>query len=111
MRRWSLGTCVALAVVIAGCGGDDSTGPSQTGDLIFKTDANTCTGTGNVELFVDGTSQGTYTFSPGGTKGFNVSAGSHTAGAREIGGTAYQFPTLNVTVPASGSYTAVLVCQ
>jgi hypothetical protein len=99
-------------MIAAACGGDSATGPAEQlfGDLIFRQDPVTCTGYGTVELFVDGASRGQYSTGPGAQRSFRVSAGPHTVGAREIGGTSYVFPTQNVAVPANGSYTAVLVC-
>ena len=103
---------VALTVGLAACG-SDSNEPAvpTTGTLIFAVDPVTCLGSGTVELFIDATSQGSYVMSGGSQRSYTVSAGTHTAGAREIGGSAYVWPTQNVTVPAAGSYTATLVCQ
>ena len=99
-----------LALATAGCGGDDKTGPSEaSGQLVFKSDASTC-GAGNAEVFIDGSSRGIYAFDPGDVLPFTVSAGSHTAGAREAGGSQLQFPTQNVTVPANSSYTYIMIC-
>jgi hypothetical protein len=110
MKRWMAVLATVLALANAGCGGDDNTGPSSTtGQLVFKSDESTC-GAGNAELFVDGSSMGIYAFDPGDIVPFTVSAGSHTAGAREVGGSQLQFPTQNVSVPASSSYTYVMVC-
>jgi hypothetical protein len=108
----SKGIAVFLLVAAAACGGDASpTEPApQFGTRTFRQDAATCTGTGVVELFVDGASQGRYTTGPGAQKDFQVAAGSHTTGAREIGGSNYVFPTQNVVVPANGTYITVLVC-
>ena len=107
------GIAVVLLVGSAACSGDSSpTAPTiQYGNLIFRQDAATCTGSGVLELFVDGASQGQYTTGPGAEKVFQVTAGSHTAGAREIGGSNFIFPTQNVVVPANGSWTSVLVCR
>lgn len=100
-----------LAVCLAcGGGGDKATAPTQQGTLIFKLDPVTCVGTGAIELFVDGTSQGQYTFSPGTQKGFPVQAGPHTAGAREASAGGYVWPTQNVNVPANSTWTTLLVC-
>lgn len=108
-----LSVAVALLTFAACGGGDKSTGPSapQYGALIFRQDALSCPGYGTLELYVDGVSQGQYTSGPGAQKSFHVTAGSHTAGAREIGGSNYVFPTQNVNVPANSSFTAILVCQ
>lgn len=70
----------------------------------------TCTGQGTVELFIDGSSKGQYTLAPGSTQTFEVDAGPHALGAREIGGGGFVWPTENATVPANSSYTALLVC-
>lgn len=97
------------AVLILACGSDKSTSP-KTGELIFKLDAVTCVGTGTLELYIDGTSQGQYTMSAGSQKGFTVVAGPHTAGAREVGVGGYVWATQSATVPAGSTYSAVLAC-
>lgn len=101
---------VALAVALAACGKDSPTQP-QKGTLSFRTDPASC-GAGTVELFIDGVSQGAFVFNPPGSfRDFEVTAGSHTAGAKEVGGTGLIFPSATVTVPANGKYTQVLICQ
>lgn len=99
-----------VAVTLTACGGDDGTGPAPSGDVIFRVDPVTCTGQGTVELFIDGNSKGQYTMAPGSTQTFEVDAGPHALGAREIGGGGFVWPTENATVPANSSYTALLVC-
>jgi hypothetical protein len=99
------------ALAVSACGGDESTGPTvQNGTLRFVLDQVTCTGSGSLELFIDATSQGTYSFSPGVSRSFTVQAGSHTAGAREIGGSGYAWPTGTVTVPVNNIYSLSLTC-
>lgn len=109
---------LSLVAVIAACGGD-STGPSAppppppppTGALYFRVDALTCSGSGTIEFFIDGTSRFTQTLSAGQTsQGTTVVAGPHTAGARETIQAGYTWPTQQVSVPANGSYTAILTC-
>jgi hypothetical protein len=104
---------LVLVCALAGsaCGGDDSTGPTvQNGTLRFVLDQVTCTGSGSIELFIDGTSQGIYSFTPGAERSYTVQAGSHTAGAREIGGTAYVWPTQTIAVPVNSTYSLSLTC-
>lgn len=109
MRLRSLALLLA-ALTINACGGD-STGPTvQNGTLRFVLDQVTCTGSGNIELFVDATSQGSYAFTPGAERSFTVAAGSHTAGAREVGGSAYIWPTQTVSVPVNNTYNLSLTC-
>lgn len=56
----SLFTALLVATLV-GCGGDDGpTGPAL-GTLFFKVDELTCTGTGTIEFFIDGTSRFTQT--------------------------------------------------
>lgn len=96
---------------LGACGGD-SNEPEQPaqGTLAFVLDAVTCTGSGTIELFVDGTSQGVYTYFPGNQRSFVVIAGSHTAGAREIGGGGYVWPTQSVFVPENTTYNLTMTC-
>lgn len=98
-----------FVLVACGGGGDKVTAP-QNGVLVFKLDPVTCTGSGTVEPFIDGTSQGQFPMTPGSQQSFTVQAGSHTAGAREIPTGGYVWPTQNVTVPANGSWTTLLGC-
>ena len=99
-----------LAVAAAMACSKDTTAPA-VGTLYFKVDALTCSGTGTIEFFIDGTSRFTQTMSAGQTsQGTSVTAGSHTAGARETTVGGYVWPTQNVTVPANASYAAILTC-
>lgn len=99
------------AVLFAGCSGENATGPSASGTLLFKRDALTCTGgTANITFFIDGSSVGSEDIAAGGiSKPFRVTAGSHTAGAR-LTNIDYTWPTSTVTVPGAGSFTLVLTC-
>ena len=101
--------CVPLLLA---CGGSHDAAAPQMGTLSFKLDPVTCTGTGTIEPFIDGTSQGQFTFSPGVAQGFSVRAGSHTAGAREVPVTSgsYVWQSQTVSVPANGTYTTLLTC-
>ena len=106
IARWLL---VGLLVIVPLAGCEDLTGP-ETGTLFFKIDALTCTGEGAIEFFIDGTSVGIEVLGGGDTStGFTVSAGSHTAGARDLTGVVI-WPTFNVIVPANSSFTIVLTC-
>jgi hypothetical protein len=98
---------VVLALILAACG-SDSTGPS-TGTLFVSFDAGSCAA-GNAEVFVDGTSQGSYFWTPGQQRSWTTGAGSHAVGAREVGGTGLTWPAQTVTVPKDGSYSAVFTC-
>src|SRR5690242_15777695 len=88
MTRWLPALMLCLAVGGTACTKDDNpTDPGpQTGTLVFKLDAASCTGQGTLELFVDGTSQGQWVFNAGDYKAFTVSAGTHSVAANEIGG-------------------------
>jgi hypothetical protein len=102
---------VIMLAVLAACGGDSGTQPSPTGTLIFRLDAQTCTGTGTLNFFLDGTNIGTATISAGQSQSFaNQPAGQHIAGASEarIGG--YVWPSATVMIPVNGTYTQVLSC-
>lgn len=107
MRNLFLGLAAA---VLLGCGGDKATAP-QTGEVIFKIDALTCTGTSSILFFVDGSQVGQQTLSAGQSSSpFEVDAGPHALGAREAASGGYVWPTTNATVPANTSYTATLTC-
>lgn len=93
----------------AGCSGDGISGPSS-GSVLFKIDAQTCTGSGTITFFIDGSAVGTETLSTGATsKAYTTTAGQHIVGARE-GTSGYTWPSQTVTVPAGSTYTALLEC-
>lgn len=98
-------SAVAFAV---GCGGDDLSGPS-TGTLAVQFDAASCN-PGNAEIFVDGTSQGAFFWTPGQSRSMTVAAGSHAVGAREVGGSLFVWPAQTVNVPSNGTFTLVFTC-
>jgi hypothetical protein len=102
---------LGMAVLMA-CGSDSTAPPPaiQTGTVFFKIDALTCTGSGPVAFYLDGSLVGTETLAAGGTsKGYTSPAGSHVAGAK-IPNTTYTWPNTTINVPANGSYTAILPC-
>lgn len=98
---------VLALFLLAGCG-SDATGPS-TGTLSVSFDQASC-GSGTAEIFVDGTSQGSYFWTPGQSRTWTVNAGSHAVGAREIGGTQFTWPAQTVTVPKGGQFNATFTC-
>lgn len=106
MRRLAL--LLALAVA---CGGDSGTNPQRIGTLIFRLDAQTCTGSGQLNFFLDGATIGTATLSAGQDKAFpNQPAGQHIAGASETRTGGYVWPSQTVTIPEGSSFTTVLTC-
>lgn len=106
-------TLPVVLLVLAACGGSDATSPAK-GSVVFKIDALTCTGTASIDLFIDGTQVGTETLSAGGSsKAYTATTGTHAVAARTTNATANSgrtWPTTTATVPANGTYTALLTC-
>jgi hypothetical protein len=102
-----------LVPALFACGSGTPTGPStpSTGTLSIRLDQQSCSGTGDITIFVDGASQGTYVFTGGATKSFTASAGQHVVGASEARTGGYVWPSQNVTVPGGSAYTLVLQCN
>jgi hypothetical protein len=102
---------VALLGAGAGCSGGDKVTAPANGTVIFKIDAQTCTGAGTITFYIDGSAVGTETLAAGGSsKGYTTPAGTHVLGATEAGVGAYTWPSQTAAVPAGGTYTAVLTC-
>jgi hypothetical protein len=112
MSRFITLTISLASLLLAGaCSGDKSTGPAQTGTVIFRLDSQTCTGTGTIAFFLDGNSIGTVTLSAGQSTSFaNQPAGPHIVGASETRTGGYVWPQQSVTIPPNGSFTQVLQC-
>lgn len=111
IRRRFLSALAGLAL-IAACGGsgDSPAGPQQ-GDLFFRVDAQSCTGSGVLEFFFDGTNIGSQRLGAGETsRAFRVAAGQHTVGAREATAGGFNWPNQTVNIPVNGSYTHILLC-
>lgn len=107
MKKLFLGLTAALLIA---CGGE-STAP-QIGEVMFKVDGLTCTGTSSIQFFIDGSLVGQQTLSAGGqsSSAFTVDAGPHTVGARDAVSGGFVWPTSNITVPSNTSYTTTLTC-
>jgi hypothetical protein len=93
---------------LGACGGGDSIGPS-TGTLTVQFDAATCH-VGKAEILIDATSQGAFIWTSGQSRDWSVAAGSHTVGAREVGGSLFVWPVQHVTVPGGGTFNAIFTC-
>ena len=112
MKRVLLALICGLA---SACGGgeDSPTAPTSTrSSVLFTLDANSCRGVPavTIEFFVDGSTVGSGTLSPGQTsQSFPVSAGSHLLSAR-VANFDIVWPSLNATTPAGGSFTYLLIC-
>lgn len=99
-----------LCALTLACGGG-STAPAPTGTLIFRLDAQTCTGTGTLTFFLDGTTIGTATLSAGQSQSFpGQPTGQHVAGASETRAGGFTWAPQVVTIPPNASLTHVLVC-
>ena len=87
------------AFVLLGCGGGEKggTAPQQTGTVQFAVDAQTCTGSGTIRYYMDGTVLGEAITSAGQAKQFTVPVGSHVFGA-EVPSTGYQWPSKSFTI-------------
>ena len=107
MRGLILG--LSVLAFATGCGGDNSTGPVQTGTLSVVFDAQTCS-SGTAEIFVDGTSVGSYLWNPGVSRSISVQAGQHFVSAEEVGGTQTSWAPVSANVPAGGTFNVIFTC-
>jgi hypothetical protein len=108
MRKIAL--LLALVAVTA-CGSDSSTAPKADATVVFKIDALTCTGSGAIEFFIDGSPVGTETLSAGqSSQGYRTSGGQHILGAR-LANSSFIWPNTTVTVPAGGTFNELLPCS
>jgi hypothetical protein len=104
----SLITAIFTAAILSACG--DATGPSGT--ITFRTDPVSCASIADIEITIDGESQGTYRFEPGAEWLFTVSPGNHSVqaqGQASEGG--FVNVTRDVTVPEGGDFTVLLTCN
>lgn len=101
----------SVLVGLTGCSAAEKLVGAQTGDLVFRLDAQSCAGVAplGLEFFVDGKSKGTASLAPGGSKSYSVDTGQRSIGAR-VSNIDYQWPTSNATVPAGSSFTWTMVC-
>ena len=102
---------IALALTLAACGGDSPSAPAS-GAVRFTRDANTCTGQALAfTFFVDGSSVGTETLSPGqSSHPYTTPAGTHVFSA-SVTNAAYTFSNETGNVTAGGTFSYVMVCQ
>jgi hypothetical protein len=104
---------VLAMLALPACGAADSaTGPTPTPSYAkWTVDAQTCTGSDVVSLFVDGTAVGSETLAAGGSsKLYQVQAGSHVIGATEARVGGFVWPSQTVSIPSGQTFTQVLTC-
>jgi hypothetical protein len=108
MRWWLMALCAGAVLSAVNC--DKAPAPPPgVGVLAFQKDT-ACTDTTNTELFVDGTSQGTFTMHPGSITGFNEPAGTHLAHAIERAGKLRDFGVETLVVPDLATVTYNMTC-
>lgn len=102
-----ISTLLAVLILTA-CGGDSTAPKEQRGSLVFRLDQQTCTGSGTITFFVDGSSVGSAAMTAGASSpSYSVTAGSHIVGATAP---SFNWPSQTVTVPVNATYTALLTC-
>ncbi len=112
---WRLDVKHLLAVVLlatflwSGC--SNSTDPNSTA-ITFKTDPITCADVADIEIIIDGESQGVFRFTPGSEWSFPVSPGDHSVEAiGEVSEGGFISLKRDVTVPENGNFTVLLTCS
>jgi hypothetical protein len=101
-------TAILAATMLWAC--DDATGPGST--ITFRTDVVTCASIADIEITIDGESQGTYRFEPGSEWSFMVSPGNHSVEAQgQASGGGFVNVTRDVDVPEGGDFTVLLTCN
>jgi hypothetical protein len=115
MRRSRvLAPAVVTAVFALACKDASSvTAPAPTtGTLKVGVESPSCDSEGafDVEVFIDHVKVGTPTLSATALASYSVTAGSHTLGGFSVNGH-WNWGSIDVTVPAGGSYTAVFACR
>ena len=100
----------ALGLAAIACNGNDTL-ILNTGTVFFKVDAGTCsTGGSAIQFIIDGDIVGREAIAPGVlSKAYSTSAGPHSVSAKIVAD-GFTWPSMQVTVPAGGPYTAILVC-
>ncbi len=94
--------------ILAAC--DDATAPGTT--ITFRTDLVSCANDADIEITIDGESQGTFHFAPGSEWQFSVSPGNHTVKAQgETLGGGFVNVEREVTVTAGTDFTVLLSCD
>lgn len=107
--------CAALLlVVLAACGGSDSTSPSGPSPSVvtFKIDAQTCSGTATINFFIDGSTVGSESLTAGSSsKGYSTTQTSHVLGASVANTNGRVWGPITVNLTNIATYTQVLVCS
>lgn len=98
-----------MLLLLAGCG--DATAPDAA--LAFKFDAQTCSGSATVNVYVDGAYAGTETVAVGANStAYPVTPGSHTLGVTiPNSGLSGQWGPINVQVESGHTAIQVLTCR
>jgi hypothetical protein len=102
-----------LSLALAACGGESSTGPKTpaTIPLIFKIDAQTCTGSAAIDFFVDGSIVGTENMSSGGTSStYQITPAKHVLGAQVSNTHARVWGPFNIDLTGQTAWGQILTC-
>ena len=103
-----------LALATLACGGDTTTAPPavQSVAVTFKVDAQTCSGSATLNLFIDGNTVGSETLTAGGTsKAYQTTASSHILGAAVANTGGRTWGPSSVNLAGLGTYTHLLICS
>ena len=102
---------VGMTMLLA-CGGDKITAPTPMTAVTFKVDAQTCSGTAILTLFIDGAPVGSESMSAGGSsKAYPTTASTHILGATVANVTNPRtWGPINVNLTNTSTYLQLLIC-